>query len=234
MSNLTRKSKHTGFAGMFLIHGSIICACLFMASQANTTLLPPPVEAIEFTLTEPVAAPAPVAEATPPPVQEPEPEPEQAPPSPVEEVPVLKQVPPKPKAEKPKPKVPKRVETTLPAPMSPTAPSAAVEAERQAAARTAAVARQTLLSALIARIEKEKRYPNAARKLGLEGTVTVLVQVDASGRILSVRAKQGAAHSLLEKATMETLNKVQEKWTPVAVPEAMTFSIPIRYDLKNS
>lgn len=238
MPSLAQASKACGFTGTAMLHCGILLACLFMAAQAAPTPLPPPVEAIRITLAEPAAAPAPSPRAVP--VSEP--------PAPV---PIVEETPPeaappvqdaqaKPKENKPKP----RKVQTKPVPARTHLPEKAVDAPSAVApqpdqallarTRRAEEARQTLLSALIARLEREKRYPVAARRLGLEGQVMAVVRVDAQGRITSVSANADEAQAVLERATLEALQRVQENWKPTPVPEPMTLRIPVRYSLKNS
>ncbi len=241
----TRISRRLGFTGALLVHGGIAAFLLIGVSQALPTPLPPPVEAVIISLSDPSpgpqAGPGPAgflreeasaaqAETLPPPQEE-------APlPPPTETKPLLKKIVEKP-AEQPRKPAPARPRRAAPtAQASPSASGGAgrgADGPAQAVAATAQ-ARQTLLSALIARIEQEKRYPTAARRLGLEGVVLAEVRVDAQGRIVSVRTQEGQSHALLEKATRETLQRVRDGWRPVPVPEATTLNIPIRYSLKNS
>lgn len=225
MTALAKTSKGFGLTGTLMAHSLVLFAFLALADPAAPTLLPPPVEAVRISLTEPVAAPEPERPAQPetPPASEP-------PPLPLveEATPVLKKKDPPPKKTEP------RTQTVRPREQAkPVAGPERSPTSQNAAAPSPALkeARQTLLSALIARIEKEKRYPTSARRLGLQGQVTAEVRVDAQGRIIAVRVKGGGIHAILEKATMETLNRVQDKWKPVPVPEAMTLHIPIRYTL---
>lgn len=222
------KSKGCGLTGTFLAHGLILLVLLFVVDEAEPTPLPPPVEALRISLTEPVAAPEPepVAQVEPevPPLPQvlPPPVPEETLPVKKADARPKKKIPPK--KEAPRKEQPERAVSPAPAPPKQApAPDTALRKE----------ARQTLLSALLARIEKEKRYPTAARRLGLEGQVTVTVKVDAQGRIAGIQVQGADAHAVLEKATQEALNRVRSKWTPVPVPEAMTLRIPIKYSLKS-
>ncbi len=235
MTAPARISRRLGFLGALLVHGGIAAFLLVGVSQALPTPLPPPVEAVVITLSDPSpgpqSAPAPAA-----PEEPPSPPREETPPPPPEPTPAVEKVVEKP-VERPRkqtPPKPRRAEPAAPsaARTSPSSTSAGTGTPHASAAT--AEARQTLLSALIARIEREKRYPPAARRLGLEGVVQVEVRVDVQGRIISVRTREGQAHTVLEKATRETLQRVQEDWKPMPMPEATTLNIPIRYSLKNS
>jgi protein TonB len=98
-------------------------------------------------------------------------------------------------------------------------------------ARTLEEAKQAILTALVASLEQEKRYPAAARRLGIEGLVMVQVQIDGTGRIVGAGVK-GSADPLLEKAAADALQRVQKKWRPLPLPEPVTVNVPIRYNLE--
>jgi TonB family protein len=106
--------------------------------------------------------------------------------------------------------------------------------EREAEARARAIeeAKQAVISALVASLEREKRYPTAAHRLGIEGQVMALVHVDTQGRIISASTKGNESEPMLERATREALLRVQKKWVPMPLPEPMTLNIPIRYNLE--
>jgi protein TonB len=216
-------SKGCGLTGTLAAHGVLLTVCLLLAEGATLTPLPLPAEAVRISLAEPAVVSAAQAEmpANPEPALPREPEPP-APPLAEKQLPITKKVGKKPDQRK-QPPCPK--ERTEPA---------GAPAARPAPASDSAVkeARQTLLSALIARIEKEKRYPASARRLGLEGQVTAVVRVDSQGRIVSVGVQEVRGHAILEKTTIETLNRVRSAWKPVPVPEAMTLHIPVLYTLK--
>jgi protein TonB len=239
MTSLARTSKKFGFAGTAMLHCGILMTCLVVVvPRAVPIPLPPPVETLRITLAEPVAASPPKPQAAPapePPVTVPVVEkampPEVVPPvakPPVTPNPAPRN--PRPVQAKPSPPQEASPQTVSAVPPLPQQP----DQESLTRAQRAAEARQTLLSALVARLEREKRYPTAARRLGIEGQVMAMVQVDSQGRIISVSARSGEEQAILEKATLDALQRVQAKWSPVPVPEAMTLNIPIRYSLNNS
>lgn len=225
MTALSRTSKGCGFTGTVVAHGVLLFVFLLFADRATPTPLPPPVEAVRISLTEAVAAPAPEPEQPVPPQEIPE-----APPPPVveEKTTIVEKTPVQPKKVEPR-KQPPRPKVQ---PQKTAAPARPANAKSVPAPNPVVKeARQTVLSALIARIEKEKRYPTSARRLGLEGQLTVVVRVDAQGRIASVSVRGEGTHAILEKATSEAMNRVRGNWKPVPVPEAMTLHVPIRYTL---
>ncbi|MDR0499219.1 MAG: TonB family protein [Holophagales bacterium] len=107
------------------------------------------------------------------------------------------------------------------------------EQEMEVRAKKLEEAKQAVISVLVASLEREKRYPAAAHRLGIEGQVMALVRVDSQGRIVSTSAKGNEPEPMLERATLEALQRVQKKWTPMPLPEPMTLNIPIRYNLEN-
>lgn len=54
---------------------------------------------------------------------------------------------------------------------------------------------------------KQPRYPILARKRGQEGSVTLLVKVDAEGVVKSVSIQKGSGHSLLDKSAADAVKK---------------------------
>jgi protein TonB len=242
----TRTSRICGLIGAALVHGILLPLCLVLSSQAVPKPLPPAVEAVRITLAEPAAAPR--RERT---IPSPSPAPlpateeslrdnrDKASPPERENKKTPKDRAPGKPLPKPSPEARKRTPapaSSAPAPTVSPAEQAKKEPgpEDQSRARATAVeARQTLLSALIARIEREKRYPATARRLGLEGLVTAVVRVDGQGNIVGVSARGEGAHAALEKAALETLQRVRDGWTPIPVPEPLTVHIPVRFSLKN-
>jgi len=82
-------------------------------------------------------------------------------------------------------------------------------------------------------IAKHRTYPKLARRAGLEGTVTVEVKINQSGRILAVGIHDSSGHQTLDDAARKTLRDIDRLPAP---PEALAWSqkrlrIPIRYDL---
>lgn len=233
MNSLDRASKTFGFAGTAMLHCGLLLACLVViVPQAVPVSLPPPVEALRITLADPVAVHPPKLQAAPAPAVE-----ETSPPK---ALPAAEKPLPAPKADRAH--TPRTVQAkatparnALPRRGSEASPAMPLpDQESRDRARKAEETRQTLLSVLVARLEREKRYPTAARRLGVEGQVTAMVRVDSQGRIISVNARAHEPQAMLEQATLEALQRVQDKWTPVPVPESMTFSIPVRYSLKKS
>jgi protein TonB len=234
MSNLLQASKTFGVAGTALLHLWVIHACVFEAPQSIKKPLPPP-EPLRVNLADtsaPVRPPqfvSPIPE-TKPPIQEttiPDISPPvQKTPLPTESIasslPDIQS-----KSDRSADAFPERV--------SPSATSTTVQRSGESGAQKIEDARQALLSVLIAGLEREKRYPAAARRLGIEGQVMAVVRVDSQGRIISASVVGNESDPMLERATLEALERVQKKWIPMPLPEPMILNIPIRYNLeKNS
>jgi protein TonB len=236
VTSLARTSKAFGFAVTAMLHCGMILAYFFVVPYALPIALPPPVEALRITLAEPIAVSSPPQTASIPDPPTPTPGVEQStPPKTVQQeqkVPVTpkKDFPSKPPEVQPKPVPPQE---SLAQAVS-KAPVAIQQRDDGSLASVQKIeeARQTLLSALIASLEREKRYPTAARRLGIEGRVIAEVRVDSKGPIISISVKSNTPQEMLERATLEALQRVRNKWSPVQVPESMTLNIPILYSLK--
>jgi protein TonB len=222
--DLAGKSKAFGVAGAALLHSCVVLACVF---ASNSPIAKPlqRAEPLRINMTEPAA-------------------PTFRPPPPT----------PTPTSDAPKPK-PAENETKPPDTAEPLAESAvapeglaepvqhrepvsgptATAGHQQgsgAQARTLEETKQAILAALIASLELEKRYPAAARRLGIEGLVMAQVQIDSMGRIVGTGIKGSGSDPMLEKATSDALQRVQKKWRPVPLSEPITVNVPIRYNLE--
>ena len=92
--------------------------------------------------------------------------------------------------------------------------------------------RETLLAKILALIEKEKFYPPLAKRLGLEGRVTLQIVVDRNGRISKVEILNTKGHSLLKKGALKTMERVSRHFLGVELSEPLTLKISIQYLLK--
>jgi protein TonB len=191
--------------------------------------------------------PEPVADSVPEPAPEPVIEhlPETPPMKAAAETVTLPQVKPKPikkppqppKATKPK-KAPREKPQHTPTPTP-------QEAQQQAAAPTvssqiadgAAIAQRqkiTWQGLVMARLEQLKRYPRAAQSRHQEGTATLAVTLDRSGKVLSARLEQRSGYRLLDQEAMQLIYRAE----PLpAAPDALTgqtisLLIPIRFFLR--
>ena len=107
---------------------------------------------------------------------------------------------------------------------------------KEAAARAARQTenqRQSLLGELIRRLEKEKKFPLLARRLGVSGTVLLLIEVQPDGVISHYEIiEEQSAHKILNKAALTTIRKAAAK--PLAMGDldrCMLVKVPVVYEL---
>jgi len=90
--------------------------------------------------------------------------------------------------------------------------------------------RDRYLAALLARIEKRKSYPKAARRRAIEGAVTVSFTVNCDGSIGEINIQKG--HKLLKRSAAKAIHLAQpfpqlpvEVKCPLPVNYAMAFEL---------
>lgn len=165
----------------------------------------------------PVRRPAPKVPAEePPPVAAPEPKPTEAP---REETPppVISAAP---KAEEPPP-------TFIAPPPEPPKPIGPTEADLDSAL-------QAYGNSLSREIGKNKRYPRIAQMRGWEGSVRLLLDIDANGKVTSVRVEEASDREVFNTEALEMVKRMVQ---PPPVPEALrgrSFSVrvPITFRLE--
>lgn len=195
------------------LHGAVFFWALFWHPQAAPVELPPAAMIIEL---EPLLAPP---KPTPPPQPvvkpvEPEPQPK------VIEAPKPKIVIAKPKPKPPKPVEPKPEVKPEPAPPQ-EVPQVAVSEEKAAAPQRAPIsapskAQASWQSKLLAHLARYKRYPEDARRRGLEGVNRLRFVVDANGKVLSYSLVGRSGSAALDRATLEMIRRAQ----PLPAPPA--------------
>jgi len=219
MGDLARTSKTFGVAGTAILHLCIVQACIFNSQRSIIK----PVQRIELVRVS-LPEPAPPSLRLPKPPLAPE-APKTKPPEPEPKMPEVE-----PLAQSPTDNSialgDQREPVRLGEPIS--TPQATTGHYQGSRARTREEIEQVLLDS----VEREKRYPAAARRLGVEGLVIAHVQIDSQGRIVSVNIKGNGADPMLERATLDALQRIQKKWNPTPLTEAMTLNIPIRYSLE--
>ena len=164
---------------------------------------------------------APLPEPAPPPPPKAAPQP----PAPVEELPLPKLVeapkpkiaiakPPKPKA-KPQPPKPEKkpeppkeappTEEVVDAPPSNTPPQKSAAPAPSIASNSNAL--PTWQSDLLRHLAKYKRYPEDARRRGLQGINRLRFVVDAEGKVVSYAMAGGSGSAALDRATLEMIRR---------------------------
>lgn len=165
----------------------------------------------------------------PPPLHEQKPVEPQAPASPVLPVePSHVEAPPPPAviAAAPKPETPPAF-TAPPPPPEPPKPTGPSPEEIDAA-------RKAYSNALGREIAKYKRYPRIAQMRGWEGSVRLLLEIDASGKITSIKVEEASDHDVFNNAALEMAQKMIQ---PPPIPEALrghgfSVRVPITFHLE--
>lgn len=78
------------------------------------------------------------------------------------------------------------------------------------------------------------KYPRAARRRGQEGTVVLLIEVLASGRVGEVAIEESSGHELLDGAAMKAVRRW--RFTPAkkgSVPVRASVKVPVEFNLKD-
>ena len=169
-------------------------------------------------------------------------EPEPEPPKPVEKVEIptapqaeMEMVPPPKLLEKKIEKKPKQKHPSVNS-----APSTAEhKAERAAAPAPGAASHNpnavpNWKSALVARLERAKRYPAEAQSRGEQGVAQLAFSVDRSGGVHGARIVHSSGSSLLDAATLAMVERAAP--LPPPPPEIagaqIAISVPIRYNMR--
>ncbi|MFH1060575.1 MAG: TonB family protein, partial [Pseudomonadota bacterium] len=119
-----------------------------------------------------------------------------------------------------------------PAATAPPAPTAAAQAAPQPDPAEDA-RRQDMLDALAAMLEREKRYPLAARRGGLSGRVLLLVQFDAQGRPAAWQVLEGDAPEVLCRAALEAMERASRRLAEgLPLLAGRRVRVPVRYQLE--
>lgn len=94
--------------------------------------------------------------------------------------------------------------------------------------------RSTVLAVVLEALNRHKRYPKQARRLGAEGTVQLLVIVGAEGKIQACRLGKSSGHSVLDAATARLGEKLVGLEVPAQGGKSFQILIPVRYSLKDA
>lgn len=174
--------------------------------------LPPAAMMVELApLPEPAPPPPPKAAPQPPaPVEEPPlpklaeaPKPKIAIPKPPK--PKAKPQPPKPEKKPEPPKEAPPTEQTVDAPPSNTPPQKSAAPAPSIASNSKAL--PTWQSDLLRHLAKYKRYPEDARRRGLQGINRLRFVVDAEGKVVSYSMAGGSGSAALDRATLEMIRR---------------------------
>ncbi len=115
---------------------------------------------------------------------------------------------------------------TVRAPASTELPSPEMALKEQEQARL-----QTLLEGrLLKTLQERTRYPKAARRRGLEGTVLLSFEV-RDGKIVSLRVAKSSGAALLDRAALRSAGSL--KGTMLDKSSSLTLQVPVVYRLVN-
>jgi periplasmic protein TonB len=89
-------------------------------------------------------------------------------------------------------------------------------------------------SALVAHIERFKRYPAEARSHDERGVARVAFSIDHEGRILASRIVQSSGSVTLDAESLEMLNRAQPMPRPPAklADSELSFVVPVRFNIR--
>jgi protein TonB len=83
------------------------------------------------------------------------------------------------------------------------------------------------------RVQEALRYPAAARRRGLTGTVTLEMTVLATGAIGPVMVVNSSSHALLDEAALDTVRSLRPQAFPADLPaRTLRVRLPIVFDLR--
>lgn len=216
---ITTRQKLTRYGGSLAIVLGVHAVAIIVAlkwSVPQVLELPPAAMMVEMAPMPEPAPPPPPKVVTPP-----------QPPAPVEQPPLPKLVEaPKPKIAIPKPEKPK----AKPQPPKPekkpdppqekpaeqesvdTPPSTA-PAQKSAAPAPSVASQSNAMpswqSDLLRHLSKYKKYPEDARRRGMQGTARLRFVVDAEGKVLSYSLAGGSGNASLDRATLEMIRRAQ-------------------------
>ena len=100
--------------------------------------------------------------------------------------------------------------------------------------RTPAVSPEKWQSQVKAHLNRNKRYPDGARRQRQEGIPQLQFTIDASGYVLSARIVRSSGIPILDQAAIDMINRA----SPVPAPPAsvaqsrLTLTVPVNFNLK--
>jgi protein TonB len=217
------------FAAAIAVHGAAAFALLRNPATDSDFDAGVPVVMIELP-EAPAAFSAPPSDLAPGPN---EPESEQTPPKeetkPPEDVAdVALPMPEPPKLEPPAEEKPPTAVPSIVMPSTPAPPVAG------AAVAPSAAAVRRWESALVAHIERFKRYPAEARARGQQGSARVAFTIDRDGRVRSSHILQTSGSPELDQESLAMLNRAQPMPKPPGQVQTseLSFVVPIRFNIR--
>lgn len=94
---------------------------------------------------------------------------------------------------------------------------------------------ETYIRQVVRLLDKKKRYPRLSKKNGEEGRVTVLLEIDRSGKLVNYRLIQKSDHDRLNQATASTVKSTTYPPLPAGYTNSkIIIKVPLRYSLRKS
>lgn len=89
-------------------------------------------------------------------------------------------------------------------------------------------------SELVGRLQRAKRYPEAARSRGEQGVATATFTVDRGGRVLSASLVRSSSSRLLDEEALALIRRAEPlPPMPAEMPgDAATLTIPVSFSLR--
>jgi protein TonB len=150
---------------------------------------------------------------------------------------VVLMTPPKPKPkpkkivkETPKPVV-KRVREP-PAPRTSASPRAATASKAAASPASNAAEAAAFRSAWSAAMGWDRRYPEAARARGEQGTVRLALTIGRSGHVMSAHIVSSSGSSTLDQAALEMARNATGRPLPPEMGSSVSLIVPVRYSIR--
>jgi len=138
--------------------------------------------------------------------------------------------------EEPTPQQPRAaVGVTTPSPLDQTKIAALPAGPDVGPIKPATKAAQVWLAQLSARLERNKRYPPAARSRREQGMVTVFFSLDRQGRLIDKRIVKSSGTAALDAEALAMLDRAQPfgEWPREMSPtEHLERNVPVRFILK--
>lgn len=115
-----------------------------------------------------------------------------------------------------------------PAASEPVAPSASPRATRDLVSDPATLA---FRSELLRHIARFQRYPKAAERAQLQGTVDAVFSIGRNGKLLGVWVKTSSGQAVLDQAAIDTIRRAQPlPPIPTSLPDSLKIEVALGFD----
>jgi TonB family protein len=94
------------------------------------------------------------------------------------------------------------------------------------------ITEETLRQRISALIHQRLRYPPAAKRRGIEGTVKLILGISSDGELRGLRLQESSGSSLLDRAALE-LSREIFPLREIRIPSSTELALSIRYMLKD-